>query len=85
MSDISGLGNETQRESGLNYKLTNNIQLHVTRLYSLLLSVHITVYMAVDINNCFYCIVHGFLCMNCRNCMLLGYLLLLTLTGESGH
>ena len=53
MSDISGLGNETQRESGLNYKLTNNIQLHVTRLYSLLLNIHITVYMAVDIDNAF--------------------------------
>ena len=41
MSDISSLANETQKESDLNYKLTNNIQLHVTRLYPLLLSVHI--------------------------------------------
>ena len=28
---------------------------------------------------------HGFLYINCRNCMLLGYLMLLTFTGQSGH
>ena len=40
--------------------------------------------MASDINNVLI-IVHGFLYINYRNCMLLGYSLSLTLTGESGH
>ena len=79
LADICGLSNETQSESDPSYKLTNYFHPHVTDC-----TCHYWVYI-LYIKLLMLIIMHGILYINCRNCMLLGYLLLLTLTGESGH
>ena len=81
LADICGLSNETQSEGDLSYKLTNYFHPHVTdyTCHYWVYILYIKLLMLIIIN-CAWIFVNKL-----QELYALGYLMLLTITGGSGH